>query len=299
MDFGRVLPDELDRIDFALPREPERNAQILQTPPRAEAPSVYVACPVWNHPGFVGLIYPENAKPADALRHYARSFPAIELNTTYYGVNVENLRRWREAVPAGFKFAPKLTKEISHERCLVNCEELTLQFCNAVQELGDHLGPLFLLLGPNFGPDRFGVLAHYLERFPRGVALSIELRHPAWFQRGGPDVFDLFAEHNVIAVITDVAGRRDVAHMRLTAKTAVVRFVGNRLHATDFARVDAWVERLASWIDAGLECVYFFLHQPSEDLNVPVAEHLIRALNDRLGLDLALPRRVAKQQELF
>lgn len=298
MDFGRVPPEELDAVNFALPPEPERNAQILQ-PSRNGRPRVYVACPVWNHPGFVGLIYPENAKPADALRHYARSFPAIELNTTYYGVNQANLRRWREAVTPGFQFAPKLTKEISHERCLVNCEDLTLQFCNAVQELGDHLGPLFLLLGPNFGPDRFRVLAQYLERFPRGMQLSIELRHPGWFQGRGRDVFDLFADHNVIAIITDTAGRRDVAHMRLTAKTAMVRFAGNRLHVTDFTRIDAWVERLASWFDAGLECVYFFLHQPSEDLNIPVAEHMLRGLNDRLGMDLAMPERVAKQQELF
>ena len=35
---------------------------------------------------WVGPFYPEGLRPADLLPFYARHFPAVELNTTYYGI---------------------------------------------------------------------------------------------------------------------------------------------------------------------------------------------------------------------
>jgi len=69
-------------------------------------------------------------------------------------------------------------------------------------------------------------------------------------------------------VITDVGGRRDVCHMSVTSDYAMVRFVGNNLHSSDFSRSDDWAARLDRWFDQGLKQCYFFIHEP-DNVNAP------------------------------
>jgi uncharacterized protein YecE (DUF72 family) len=87
-------------------------------------------------------------------------------------------------------------------------------------------------------------------------------------------------------VMTDVAGRRDVLHMSLTSSAAMIRFTGNELHPSDFARLDAWAERLAGWFEAGLSELYFFMHQPEESTAPAIANYFIRKLNALCGFEL-------------
>lgn len=297
-------------MDLSLPPEPARNLALFpridgdEGPKRnnSDDPRVYIACPVWNHPGFSGTIYPPGTKPTDYLRHYAQHFNSIELNTTYYGVRSELLQRWQAMVPPDFRFLPKLTKQISHDRQLRSVEAETLEYCNAIVELGVNLGPLFLLLPGEFGPRQLPVLYDFLRQFPRGVELSVELRQPAWFEGGALDeACAMFEEQGVVAVITDVAGRRDVLHQRLTARqgTVFVRFVANSLHATDYRRIDEWVARLIDWAGRGVRNIYFCLHQPDESLNVALAGYMIDQINARTGWELRAPQPAAQQQELF
>ena len=65
--------------------------------------------------------------------------------------------------------------------------------------------------------------------------------------------------------ITDVALRRDVLHMCLTNQTAFIRFNGYGLHQSDYKRLDEWIARLKLWREAGIEKVYFFMHQANEE----------------------------------
>jgi hypothetical protein len=71
----------------------------------------------------------------------------------------------------------------------------------------------------------------------------------------------------------------------------MVRFVGNALHPSDHARIDAWVDRLATLRAAGLERCLFFVHQP-DDLLAP---ELLQAIERRaraasLGVHVPTPR---------
>ena len=88
--------------------------------------------------------------------------------------------------------------------------------------------------------------------------------------------------------------------MRLTTPDAFVRFVGNALHPTDFTRLDDWAERIAAWVEAGLESAYFFLHQPDDKNTIELAEHVVPQLAERTGLDLKPPSAAPSSQlELF
>jgi len=94
---------------------------------------------------------------------------------------------------------------------------------------------------------------------------------------------------NISPVITDVAGRRDVLHQRLTTDTVLIRWVGNALHSTDYERIDAWVARLETWFDAGLQQVFFFPHEPDNLLAPDIAAYFIRKINEQIGLDIHVP----------
>jgi uncharacterized protein YecE (DUF72 family) len=79
-------------------------------------------------------------------------------------------------------------------------------------------------------------------------------------------------------VITDVAGRRDVLHMRLSNRTAFIRFVANDLHPTDFPRIDEWTVLLKKWMEEGLKEIYFFIHTPDKSLCPELANRFLEKM---------------------
>lgn len=63
-------------------------------------------------------------------------------------------------------------------------------------------------------------------------------------------------------------------------------------HASDYNRLDEWVERIAEWRDAGLQKLYFFIHQNLEVESPLLATHFISKLNTDLGLDVRGPKQL-------
>ena len=95
------------------------------------------------------------------------------------------------------------------------------------------------------------------------------------------EVFSVMRRHNIPALMSDVSGRRDVLHMRLTSDTMIVRLVGNSLDKTDFQRMEEWVERMDKWIKAGLKEFHFWLHQPENIKTADMAVFLIEKLQEK------------------
>jgi uncharacterized protein YecE (DUF72 family) len=260
---------------------------------------VYVGGTEWGRTSWVGRAYPLGAKPKDFLGFYSRQFNTVELNTLFYGLQSPAvIQRWAAAVGEGFRFCPKFSETISHKLQLVNASKETQEFVDALSYFGSKLGPSFLLLSDRFGPDQAGALQHYVRQLPAGFRSCVELRGEEWFRspfRDSAPVRDTWMqmmENGVGTVITDVAGRRDVLHMRLTSPVAFIRFVTNSLHPTDFLRADAWVERLADWASRGLREVYIFVHSPEELTSPEMMRYLVERFNARFGLTLHVPNLV-------
>lgn len=261
MDFGK-LPS-VDAVDFSLPPEPPENAEVLDGIRRRM--QVYVGATGYHTKAWVGHWYPSGTPERRFLACYGRLFNSIEFNATYYRIpDIAAVMRWRQAVPDDFRFCPKVPQVVSHATRLTDAYASMEQFCEVVWGLGNRLGCCFMQLPPHFGPQRLEDLAAFLAAFASKIPLAVEVRHPAFFAdaEAGRALFSLLRQCRTAAVITDVAGRRDVCHGRLTARRTLIRFVGNALHPTDFSRTRAWAERLAYWANNGLEEVYFFGHEP-------------------------------------
>src|ERR1700761_745524 len=218
MEFGRVPTEELPFIDFTLPPDPELTVKTLTETKPGEPFEARVGCAKWGRKEWLGKIYPPKTKDANFLDEYVKHFDCIELNATFYNTYPpETIAKWRDKAITnpGFKFCPKFSQSISHIRRLKNAEKITTKYYEGIMAFGDTLGPLFLQVGDNFTPKSLPDLKAYLEQLPKDVPVFVELRHKEWFadkQHRG-QVFNIFHDLNIGAVITDASGRRDVVHM--------------------------------------------------------------------------------------
>ncbi|NUQ24625.1 MAG: DUF72 domain-containing protein [Saprospiraceae bacterium] len=301
MEFGKL--QDISQVDFRLPPDAPLSWKALRCGDDVEpAPVLYIGCTGWGMPEWVGTVYPTGAKPKDFLRHYSRQFNTIEHNTTHYRIPTpETVTKWREETPADFRFCPKIPQIISHSGDLGLGGEALRQFCEVIAQLDDKLGCCFLQLPPYFGPEKMPVISQFAARFPKHIPLALEVRHPAWFADtdSAATLFHLLESEGISTVLTDVAGRRDVLHMRLTSPTVLIRFVGNGLHPSDYSRCDEWIRRLRTWYDNGLKEVYFFTHEPDNLLAPQLAQYLWQHAATQLEVQVRGPSWQDRQMSLF
>jgi uncharacterized protein YecE (DUF72 family) len=302
MKFGRLEARALSQVTWELPEDPPATQALLnKLPLRTQAPSVYIGCSVWTDRSFVGKVYPQGTPAKDFLKVYCQQFNTVELNTTFYSIpSVEKVKKWKEAATPGFRFCPKISQSISHRNNMDQQRNLLDIFLEAVFHFEQALGTTFMLLPPYFQPSNMAALQKLLAHIPKGFSLAVELRHPAWFSDkvAQQELFAFLQAHGIVAVITDVAGRRDVLHQTLTTREVFIRFTGNNLHATDYIRIDTWVKRLYLWLEKGLSTVYFLLHEPKKALCADLAVYMIRELNKLEALQLSPPHLAGQQTVL-
>ena len=291
MKFGALSTEELGSADLSLKPDHPRTAEVIKANKRKGKPEVYVGCAKWGRKEWVGLLYPEKTKDKDFLSEYVKNFNGIELNGTFYSIKKAYVEKWAEVAPEGFKFCPKFSQLISHRRRLNNVEDMTDYYIEAASLLGDNLGACFLQMPENFNAKKFDTLSTYLQNLPEDFPVTLELRHEDWFEDEVVfnETFSLLEETGKGAVITDVAGRRDALHQRLTNDTAFIRFNGYNLHPSDYTRLDEWALRIKEWLDAGLSKVHFYCHQQDETNTPTTCDYIITKLNEVCDLDLKRP----------
>lgn len=300
MEFGRIDTSQLDKTDLSLPEDHAQTKKILQENTVVKT-KVYVGCAKWGRADWVGKIYPRGTKASHFLDEYAKHFNCIEFNSVYYGLpSKEQLLQWKNKTGKDFLFCPKFTEVITHDKRLVHVEKEINAFFDCMDALGEKMGPLFLLPHPQMGPQQAGTILSFLDALPPGVEVFTELRHPGWFTGNYADhFFSELEKRKRGVVITDSAGRRDCVHMRLTTPDAFIRFVGNSLHASDYARIDAWVQRIKHWMQQGLQRCFFFMHQHDEKYSPELCKYFIDELNAHCGLGLKAPRFIHENKTLF
>jgi uncharacterized protein YecE (DUF72 family) len=163
--------------------------------------NVWIGTAGYSYSNWVGPFYPPGTRTTGMLGHYARHFPVVELNFTFYRCPTPAmLSRLAGQTPPGFSFAVKLPRSLSHER---RHDDL-FAFREAVQALQaqGRLAELVCQLPQSSHNDP--ATRAWLERLARelrGLPLGVEFRHVSWARR---EVVPWLRTHRLDLIAVDV-----------------------------------------------------------------------------------------------
>ncbi|MGK9165085.1 DUF72 domain-containing protein [Inquilinus limosus] len=161
----------------------------------------YIGTAGWSVPSRHADRFPAEGSQ---LERYAQRLNAAEINTSFYRPHRrETYERWAAWVPAGFRFAVKLPRSVTHERRLKDCGDLIDRFASEVEGLGPKLGVLLVQLPPSLAFEAEAAEAFFADLRRRiDAPVACEPRHASWF---GREVEDLLAALRVARVAADPA----------------------------------------------------------------------------------------------
>jgi uncharacterized protein YecE (DUF72 family) len=254
----------------------------------------------WSYTDWIGTFYPPGAKQEDYLPFYSKIFDTVELDTTFYRApRTAIARSWAKRVPAGFRFAAKVPRAITHDAMLIDAAPLLAEFVRALEPLGEKLGPLLVQLPAEFQRDAgtSATLRKFAEAVPEGVQVAVEFRHASWQEKS---TYELLRKHNLALAWTEW---RELPRVKeVTADFLYLRWLGVRDWVGNYDKVtidrsvehDEWEQDLRAVMPKVREIYGFF--------NNHWAGHSPASANEmkrRLGLDTVEPRDEWDQKELW
>lgn len=148
-----------------------------------------------------GGFYPQGTRTPEMLALYAKAFPVVELNYTWYQmVRAEAISRMIARAPKDFLFAAKLTRTLTHERDRDWKEEM-VAYREGIKPLQKQLMAILIQLPPDFVwnvKNRYYLawLLDSLHDFP----VAVEFRHVSWAR---DSVFRELEQRRVTLVTVD------------------------------------------------------------------------------------------------
>lgn len=217
-----------------------------------------------------GVFYPQGLPARDELAWYAARFPTVELNNPFYRLpEASTFARWRAAVPAGFRFAVKASRYITHIRRLRDPAEPLGLLLERAAALEDTLGAILFQLPPSFLAEA-GRLAAFLEVLPPAHQWVVEFRHPSWHTA---EIYGLLSAAGVALCIP--VGGRVWPDLVTTAPFTYVRMHAGAAPGGGFTddQLRAWAGQVRALRQAGKE-VYVYFNNDREGHAVRDAERL-------------------------
>jgi uncharacterized protein YecE (DUF72 family) len=229
---------------------------------------------VYNH--WRGILYPAELPQHDWFAAYAAVFDTVEINNSFYRLpSAATFAAWRDQAPAGFLYALKASRFLTHMKKLKDPEEPLRRCFERAEQLGPTLGPVLYQL-PSHWQVNLERFAHFLAALPKGYQHVVEFRDASWLVE---EVFELMEQHQVAHCLHDMQPLK--IPLRLTAPMVYVRFHGTSRYGGDYPRetLELWARRIAEWRSEGRDvCVYF-----NNDIGGH-AIHNARTLRELLGL---------------
>ena len=202
------------------------------------------AC-AWNFDEWRGPFYPADLPQSQWLEFYARYFPAVEVDSTFYSAPAEQtLLRWVEATPAAFRFACKLPREITHVCRLRDCTAELNSFLRLIEPLAPKLQVVLIQLPSSFTPkDGKTALRKFLLQLPKDFRFGVEFRHPGWHR---PQIISLLEKCRICWVWADTSAlnERNLAPFEFLPRTTdfvYLRLLGD--YATKYDKDGLFVHR--------------------------------------------------------
>jgi len=184
---------------------------------------IHVGCSGWVYRHWKDGFYPPGLPQKRWFEHYSCQFDTVEINASFYRLPLPStFEGWREKAPAGFRYAVKANRFITHLKKLVGCEEQVDEFIGLARILGPTLGPILYQLPPSLRKD-LGRLDAFLGRLPPGLEHVVEFRHSSWYDE---EVLALLDRRGAGFVTHDLIGL--VSPRWASGRTAYVRFHGSQ-----------------------------------------------------------------------
>ncbi len=209
----------------------------------------------YNYPEWRGSFYPEKFATSKMLAYYAARFSTVEINYTFYRMpNAKTIAGWDAETPAGFCFALKAPKRITHDARLKDVDEALRYFLDTARQLGPKLGPILFQLPPNFKKD-LPRLDDLLARLPAGLRYAFEFRHSSWH---ADDLYEQLRRRNAALCIAD--SEKGTTPLEATADFGYLRLRDEGYSQADLSEWGRTVTRLgARWQDTFV----YFKHEES------------------------------------
>lgn len=190
-------------------------------------PRYWVGCSGWGYDDWVGPFYPPGTPAGDYLRRYARVFPLVEVDSSFYRPPSPFLiRRWISVTPEGFRFTLKAPQDLTHGPAGPKSTAALQTFLEGLPMVhaAEKLGAVVLQFPASFRRDRTpDRLAELLNAIPVEYPLAVELRHASWWT----DATRRELEGRSAALVWSVIPHAEPPAW-VTAPFLYARFVGDR-----------------------------------------------------------------------
>ena len=269
-----------------------------------EQQKIRIGACAWIFEDWRDIFYPHDLPESRWLEFYARYFPTVEIDSTFYAApGPDSVRRWLDLTPSHFRFSCKLPREITHQCKLRDCSAELSGFLRAVEPLVPKLHIILIQLPPSFLPREGKVpLRSFVEQLPRDFRFAIEFRHPGWHR---PQFIHLLEKHRICWVWADTSplNERNLAPFEFQPRTTdflYVRLLGDYTTKYDRdgkhrhryrkllwkreAAMESWALKIERQL-SDVRAVYAYVNNHFEGFALESAQRLA----ERLGYELALP----------
>lgn len=210
----------------------------------------------WVYRHWRGVFYPPERAQSRWYEHYAQHFDTVEVNYSFYRLPSEGtFDRWRVQAPAGFVYALKANRFLTHVKRLKEAAEPLERFLSRARRLGDTLGPILWQLPPRWQADP-ARLESFAALLPLDLPHAFEFRDPRWFVQ---PVREVLARHGLTCCIFDMPDL--TCPLWVTGKMVYLRFHGlETVYVGRYGRegLQPWAERIRQWLAEGREVYAYF-----------------------------------------
>ena len=244
-------------------------------------PTAHIGTSGWTYDEWRDRLY-AGVPRKDWLAHYASCFDAVEVNGTFYHLLPRRtFEGWRRETPAGFRFAVKSNRYLTHVKRLAFRRADLARERSAVSALGEKLAAVLWQLPAALARDD-ALLARFARQLSVWTATrhAIEFRHPSWFC---DEISAQLAQYRIAAVQSDAADWP--IWKTVTTDLVYVRLHGHRqTYASAYgARALAvWARRIRDWLAQGCD-VHVYFDNTAFGHAVTDARTLRRMLERRLS----------------
>ena len=211
----------------------------------------------WIYKHWKGLFYPQRLPASRWFAYYAERFDTVEINNSFYRLpSPEAFDAWRAQAPAGFVYAVKASRYLTHLKKLKDPQDPLELFLGRARRLGPRLGPVLYQLPPHWGCDAARLRA-FVAALPGDLQHVMEFRDPSWYN---DEVREILTEARVSFCLHDMRG--SASPPWVTGPLAYLRFhgPGEQKYAGRYGpeRLKPWAERAEEYRGRGLSVWAYF-----------------------------------------